>query len=107
RGISTRVIELPHQLSFPTRRSSDLPDAVKARRSGSPDCLWRGDGADAVCCRSPQGGGQLVLDRGGQGGGAAEDDRGQRAGRREVDRKSTRLNSSQVSISYAVVCLQR
>src|SRR5699024_12650706 len=29
------------------------------------------------------------------------------AGRRSVDRKSTRLNSSHVSISYAVFCLKK
>src|SRR5256885_13159247 len=39
-----------------------------------------------------------------EGRGAAEDDRG---GRDLADRKSTRLNSSHLVISYAVFCLKK
>src|SRR5690625_5352972 len=71
--------------SFPTRRSSDLPSF------GAP--LVPGDGPDA--------------DR------AAEDrERRPRVGDQDADgagedRKSTRLNSSHVAISYAVFCLKK
>src|SRR5690606_41753707 len=76
--------------SFPTRRSSDL-----ARRS---PCR----------CRSTKlsktrkwliGGGVLVAATVAAGGGID--------GRRDEDRKSTRLNSSHVKISYAVFCLKK
>src|SRR5947199_4210658 len=38
-------------------------------------------------------------------GGIRSLDRGQRGGARQEDRKSTRLNSSHLGISYAVFCL--
>src|SRR5699024_12424470 len=73
--------------SFPTRRSSDLSTVVWALHRGfdaecpAPSDLHRGLGAPPLF-------------------------------RREVpieprDRKSTRLNSSHVSISYAVFCLKK
>src|SRR5689334_24598755 len=70
--------------SFPTRRSSDL----------SPDAAWR-RGADR---------GQIATfhlrDH--------QTDLGrQRRGLARGDRKSTRLNSSHSSISYAVFCLKK
>src|SRR5699024_12558318 len=70
--------------SFPTRRSSDLcPRAAH--------CL--GFGGRTGCPR-PRGPRLAHL-----GGGPAR--------RRAGDRKSTRLNSSHVSISYAVFCLKK
>src|SRR5699024_11910478 len=71
--------------SFPTRRSSDLGDPVP-HHPGRP--LHRAAAAvsGAVCHHRPHGG--PVHPAGGQ------------------DRKSTRLNSSHVSISYAVFCLK-
>src|SRR5689334_4234731 len=72
--------------SFPTRRSSDL----RIRESLRPD----------------DGHGSHVRERQGQGAGRqAQADAG--AERREPDRKSTRLNSSHSSISYAVFCLKK
>src|SRR5256885_10770618 len=41
------------------------------------------------------------------GRGPADRRRTQRRGRREQDRKSTRLNSSHLVISYAVFCLKK
>src|SRR5690606_41391279 len=86
--------------SFPTRRSSDLGDADQRwhlrdrddlpdlqRRPGSPVRL----DADA--------GPGWVMRTGSICGG------GSRA--RLADRKSTRLNSSHVKISYAVFCLKK
>src|SRR5690349_2083625 len=65
-----------HPHSFPTRRSSDLPS-----RGGVSDhqrCSWPGWSSGCVL----------------------------REWRRRRDRKSTRLNSSHVEISYAVFCLK-
>src|SRR3989442_3370773 len=56
-----------------------------------------GDGARAV----PRGGDDGREERGGAGGRAPP------ARRRHLDRKSTRLNSSHVRISYAVFCLKK
>src|SRR5207249_12001008 len=67
--------------SFPTRRSSDL---------GST-CLFRTGRAGS--CRSPRPPSEPCPRRA--------------AARGRIDRKSTRLNSSHVSISYAVFCLKK
>src|SRR5690349_22951065 len=67
--------------SFPTRRSSDL--AWPTRPSAT--------GGSSRCAADPTSGpsrGEDVLDR-------------------KEDRKSTRLNSSHVEISYAVFCLKK
>src|SRR5689334_24172608 len=76
--------------SFPTRRSSDLPSSVWSRSSSS-------------CCtaRSKSRPTEVRLTR-----------RVVRSSRRTPsassrDRKSTRLNSSHSSISYAVFCLKK
>src|SRR5688500_19835217 len=77
-------------LSFPTRRSSDLqhdpghPHALAAD-DRQERALVAGDGSRGH--RDPGGGGA----------------RARQAG----DRKSTRLNSSHLVISYAVFCLQK
>src|SRR5436305_8082014 len=67
--------------SFPTRRSSDLDEALLAL---SLLAQRRGDAAAAAGYRR----------------------RAERA-YQEKDRKSTRLNSSHVRISYAVFCLKK
>src|SRR5437773_9452268 len=73
--------------SFPTRRSSDLrcpqaggqfPEQVEP--DGDEDEHDRGDGAPAEAAEGAD---------------------------REEDRKSTRLNSSHITISYAVFCLKK
>src|SRR5699024_12707483 len=64
--------------SFPTRRSSDLP-GLKASRTTLTPALTSG--------KEPL---RILL-----------------AGGERRDRKSTRLNSSHVSISYAVFCLKK
>src|SRR5690242_21492145 len=68
--------------------------AIWSRTVGVP----ASDVADQLARRRNRGGG-LVVAGGGDGGTAA------RAGLR--DRKSTRLNSSHMSISYAVFCLKK
>src|SRR5207245_11589340 len=73
-----------HLLSFPTRRSSDLA-AARARR--------------------PSGGPAKSISRASSSPGRSS---GHSATRRATsDRKSTRLNSSHGSISYAVFCLKK
>src|SRR5690348_17946429 len=76
--------------SFPTRRSSDLVDSAPqsvtvadVNGDGKPDVLTANSGGASVS----------VLR--GNGDGHPE------------DRKSTRLNSSHPSISYAVFCLKK
>src|SRR5690606_41422479 len=83
--------------SFPTRRSSDLrPEApaVQPRRAGAGPHGAGGQGRAVD-------GAEAGADRAGSCGGG----RVRRA--RRSDRKSTRLNSSHVKISYAVFCLKK
>src|SRR5690606_40913140 len=82
----------PHLPSFPTRRSSDLqrPEAgteveVAHARLGAV-AVGHVDVGDVL--------GRLA-------------NRGRDVGLLDVDRKSTRLNSSHVKISYAVFCLKK
>src|SRR5690606_42039693 len=89
-------------LSFPTRRASDLRDdglhleaAAAPRRRGQPAALGVRGADGQLHPRRVQG---AVRDRGVR--------RGLRA-HRDQDRKSTRLNSSHVKISYAVFCLKK
>src|SRR5690625_6098288 len=84
--------------SFPTRRSSDLPLRVLGRHVPAATGVGvvrggRGDDEDVAGTRGTQVGQQLL--------GQAQ--RGQHV----ADRKSTRLNSSHVAISYAVFCLKK
>src|SRR5690242_20781662 len=82
--------------SFPTRRSSDLRPYRAARRMSGlrPGRLWMAAGL--VCSLA--------------GAAVAEPTLTVVAGGRTAiytDRKSTRLNSSHMSISYAVFCLKK
>src|SRR5439155_9716741 len=87
----------PHLHSFPTRRSSDLqqpedvPVVGEELRVGG-DALLR-PGAHQVRVQACQGVEGRVEEA--------------RPRLRAVDRKSTRLNSSHVAISYAVFCLKK
>src|SRR5690606_42016126 len=76
--------------SFPTRRSSDLGGVVR----GVAGCRHRAQGQSGVLVD-----GDLVAVAHGRAG---EGDAGVGG-----DRKSTRLNSSHVKISYAVFCLKK
>src|SRR5688500_20299064 len=82
--------------SFPTRRSSDLGRRLDVSVEGAAAA------GGVPCCRV----------RGRAGGGAAAVPAGADAllahpARRIADRKSTRLNSSHLVISYAVFCLKK
>src|SRR5690606_42005447 len=96
----------PHLHSFPTRRSSDLE-----RGGGRP--LRRSLGEARAEWSRPAHGAKGAS--GANRPGAALGADGSRAARRPIgrgdlaglDRKSTRLNSSHVKISYAVFCLKK
>src|SRR5699024_12050065 len=100
KGIAVRAVSSHIRLLtvFPTRRSSDLNrDGIEgAAALGQADILKNLELAGAV---------QLSgLD---QGIGDAPHKLGEQKHREGRDRKSTRLNSSHVSISYAVFCLKK
>src|SRR5207253_11378535 len=98
----------PHDLhSFPTRRYSDLavPTSESVPRRGGGFCRSHPATPPTVCHaggRSPQ-----CDDYGSGPRGAAADCTGRAWGVVRGDRKSTRLNSSHVAISYAVFCLKK
>src|SRR5439155_21448739 len=78
--------------SFPTRRSSDLRDVPGVRVFGRPAFRSHGGKRELVVLRDDS------LDRRGALQAPAF---------RHEDRKSTRLNSSHVAISYAVFCWKK
>src|SRR5207249_8289903 len=92
--------------SFPTRRSSDLAALGSAAAAGAGGFALAGtlalNGGFLAAIRTSEGTGRalaaiplLWLELLVVGAGTG------------IDRKSTRLNSSHVSISYAVFCLQK
>src|SRR5688500_19891641 len=92
--------------AFPTRRSSDLSIVALAIRLAGPDrILLITDGTDVA--GQPDGeykrweGTEVVLEN-----GQAFTHSGSLAGSTIRDRKSTRLNSSNLVISYAVFCVK-
>src|SRR5690606_41417806 len=87
--------------SFPTRRSSDLHRRAAAGQPGGQGAA--GDrGAAAAVAAVPGQGQDAVQPQGGTRMSIA-----MRAPGAGKDRKSTRLNSSHVKISYAVFCLKK
>src|SRR5690606_39284375 len=98
---------LPHRPSFPTRRSSDLDAFLElAAVLGSGDHQRHVEGDDTLVAEDLRDIAPRDLLR------ESLDDRGlpdpglaQQNGI-VLDRKSTRLNSSHVKISYAVFCLK-
>src|SRR5207253_10850051 len=86
----------PH--SFPTRRSSDL--AQPLLRGGRGHAAHHAHGVGGAV-RSDGGA------AGRRGAGSQRLERSHHRRRRHPDRKSTRLDSSHVAISYAVFCLKK
>src|SRR5699024_12671939 len=84
--------------SFPTRRSSDLPVAVQLVSRGVSPRRERQLGIPLAVAPELAHGSDPHLDR-----RIVRKDHSARS----EDRKSTRLNSSHVSISYAVFCLKK
>src|SRR5205814_10632573 len=94
----------PHSVlhSFPTRRSSDLVSSLTSRTSPS--------GMLSSRSRTPPGGSQCELSRRRMASTRPSLFTIAAATLTEcigVDRKSTRLNSSHLGISYAVFCLKK
>src|SRR5690606_41611664 len=93
--------------SFPTRRSSDLagydPDAFVELFKETP-AVHRFPGSMAARVQSLC---QAVVDDWGGDASAIWRDADGTTVLKRLDRKSTRLNSSHVKISYAVFCLKK
>src|SRR3989454_3407944 len=85
----TRTTRGPTSISTATRTerrtSICTRGGTRAARSGSASCTGSRGARRSWCCSSPR----------------------RPAGRRSSDRKSTRLNSSHLVISYAVFCLKK
>src|SRR5256885_11800631 len=82
----------PRSTLFPTRRSSDLRGICAGKRVDEDDSAFA---PIAALCRA-------IPARHREGARGGSFDR-----RRAQDRKSTRLNSSHLVISYAVFCLKK
>src|SRR5690606_39624768 len=93
--------------SFPTRRSSDLSCRPLWHEADADGCLFQ-------LRRPPRRLRPAPLSQGGAETGAGDNcpalpahERGPARSALHRDRKSTRLNSSHVKISYAVFCLKK
>src|SRR5690606_41336879 len=101
--ISLHKASVCHDIpSFPTRRSSDLPSWLQRnRRDSGVAQLALGRRSSARACKASAR----------CGSAATPSPCRSKAARRQSpqgrDRKSTRLNSSHVKISYAVFCLKK
>src|SRR5207249_12179860 len=90
--------------SFPTRRSSDLADTIENARRAAADVTVRYEESEPEIeierasspAYTPKPAGPRLPSDSSRGDFDAA-----------LDRKSTRLNSSHVSISYAVFCLKK
>src|SRR5690625_6841785 len=93
----------PNLTSFPTRRSSDLKVNIKRSGTIAMNQQFRVDQITETHYEHPHGAFHMetytekVI---------YESLETNRKGRLAIDRKSTRLNSSHVAISYAVFCLK-
>src|SRR5690606_41272759 len=92
---------------FPTRRSSDLHIPFAAEIAG----LRVEPGAYSIYTVPGEDEWEVIVNRSVSQWGIetqyTPEVRAQEVGRATVDRKSTRLNSSHVKISYAVFCLKK
>src|SRR5207249_9221913 len=91
--------------SFPTRRSSDLAIARGGARLFNADLASTLEDLARRPERMRELYAELAREMGPAMGGLMTERDGEEA--RVVDRKSTRLNSSHVSNSYAVICLEK
>src|SRR5207253_7082695 len=91
---------------FPTRRSSDLAAGDAAATAAAPADGRAPAGGDAADAQEPERAGDAAPEPPRAGAGAAGAAEGAvAASPSRSDRKSTRLNSSHVAISYVVVVL--
>src|SRR5690606_41832548 len=107
---SSTIVFLSSQLpaflhSLPPRRSSDLSPFGRPRLLGPVRFRGGVSGTAAAAGGSVEGFGRPPVCRGGDG--SFGDRFADRNDSPPEDRKSTRLNSSHVQISYAVFCLKK
>src|SRR5690606_39828453 len=90
-----------HLRPFPPRRSSDLPEFLLTARGAAIAGIFLDRLRRLARSRQPdhRSSSRRRI--------RAQEHRQPRAARRHEDRKSTRLNSSHVKISYAVFCLEK
>src|SRR5699024_12803070 len=93
--ISYQHPQPPHLHSFPTRRSSDLQQSTKPKLPAKKAVVAALQQLQQLTTRTPE---SVIGIEPNEGGWRVTD---------SGDRKSTRLNSSHVSISYAVFCLKK
>src|SRR5690606_40461345 len=93
--------------SFPTRRSSDLAPGWTPTPCSAPCWNVRAEGNLRKTLRLGKGGAVAGMQtRDAEGRAFARSGRQEADATAQRDRKSTRLNSSHVKISYAVFCLK-
>src|SRR5699024_12372959 len=91
-----------HLHSFPTRRSSDLKSGI-AKAAGTAAAI----GAPGIGGAIGTLGSRAAMKAAAGSGAKIIGGKALRTGTGSGDRKSTRLNSSHVSISYAVFCFEK
>src|SRR5205814_8365198 len=103
---STRRASHPHPHSFPTRRSSDLKLVAPAQGTGQGAGVGGVASGTANDVETTQ---AKTRDEKSEPMAAELEERKARVekGALAKDRKSTRLNSSHLGISYAVFCLKK
>src|SRR5439155_23176660 len=92
--------------SFPTRRSSDLPCPFREDYEAPPEPVEREHAAEREVEPVEAGPLEVASQQDQPGENVVRHDEHPPPARRP-DRKSTRLNSSHVAISYAVFCLKK
>src|SRR5207253_11020262 len=95
-----------HLHTFPTRRSSDLASTTVKFDTYDPAFIWEAEDYDynnGQVVSSPQTNGYAGL----AGVSGVDFVNIDDSPNETLDRKSTRLNSSHVAISYAVFCLKK
>src|SRR5699024_12789856 len=101
--VSSTLLAPPCLHSFPTRRSSDLPGAVQR----VSETFGHRAADDFLMVDGRSGGGPSVRERDKVALPVRHPQHQVSECEVGEDRKSTRLNSSHVSISYAVFCLKK
>src|SRR5207253_9364966 len=102
----SHILDLPASLSSPTRRSSDLRLRSLRRHRLCIGAGPRGAPRTGDCVGARRARRQSVRARRGEWTMSGSDSPGVLL-LTTLDRKSTRLNSSHVAISYAVFCLKK
>src|SRR5690606_41740647 len=97
----------PDRRAFPTRRSSDLATPAELARNRDRGDTWGVTVQHRVRESQPDSSGAVARAIATLRSGGHRITAARRAVIEVLDRKSTRLNSSHVKISYAVFCLKK